>query len=464
MTFALSTVTTTEQILAISFDFGVISTTGGIINTRGYGISGLTGASSLGIHNSGTVFGSLGGISLAENGFSITNNASGSITGGNTGINSFFSGVLDSYITNHGLISGGSSGGDGILIQGAGVTIANTGTIVGINDSAIQINGSAASGTSTVINSGTIMVNASPASNIYAYDGSSKVDEIYNSGFIFGGIDTEFGDDLVVNSGHIEGEIDLSSGNDTFDGRGGTVTGDVLGGNGDDTFIVDSAQLSLIEALGAGTDAVFSWVTFALGDNFENLTLLGGEDLRGIGNELDNVVTGNAGDNVMNGASGADYLYGGLGDDLLAGAAGSDRLYGDDGDDELRGGDGLDRLFGGADNDVLRGGMGVDYLTGGTGADVFQFVYSTDAGSDPTQADHIMDFSAGEDMIDLSALTAAPLVYQGNGAFVAGQASVRYIVSGADANVLIDLDGDLWADMRITVHGVTSFTEADFVL
>ncbi|MBU2503348.1 VCBS domain-containing protein [bacterium] len=68
---------------------------------------------------------------------------------------------------------------------------------------------------------------------------------------------------------------------------------------------------------------------------FDNVTITSfdkdGPD--GIGNELDNVITGNSGDNVLSGLGGEDTLIGGIGDDTL---------------------------IGGGDNDEIDGGLGID--------------------------------------------------------------------------------------------------------
>ena len=67
---------------------------------------------------------------------------------------------------------------------------------------------------------------------------------------------------------------------------------------------------------------------------------------------------GDAGDDIIFGGFGPDYLNGGAGDDELRGAAGNDTLIG---------GPGRDQLAGEAGNDVLIGGPGKDFLEGGPG-------------------------------------------------------------------------------------------------
>ncbi|WBU53907.1 Hint domain-containing protein [Paracoccus sp. SCSIO 75233] len=56
-------------------------------------------------------------------------------------------------------------------------------------------------------------------------------------------------------------------------------------------------------------------------------------------------------------------------DDLIEGGTGADRLYGEEGADTLDGGDGTDSLDGGEANDSLSGGGDDDTLEGGIGAD-----------------------------------------------------------------------------------------------
>lgn len=63
-----------------------------------------------------------------------------------------------------------------------------------------------------------------------------------------------------------------------------------------------------------------------------------------------------AGNDVVFGGPGVDYLYGGGDHDVLVGGGGNDYLYGEGGRDILIGGAGTDYLYGGADDNVLVGG------------------------------------------------------------------------------------------------------------
>ena len=78
-------------------------------------------------------------------------------------------------------------------------------------------------------------------------------------------------------------------------------------------------------------------------------------------------MTGDAGDDTLNGGNGADALSGGDDADELSGGAGSDTLDGGAGDDALDGGNGADVLDGGVGDDVLTGGEGTDTMNFGDG-------------------------------------------------------------------------------------------------
>jgi Ca2+-binding RTX toxin-like protein len=108
---------------------------------------------------------------------------------------------------------------------------------------------------------------------------------------------------------------------------GGIGADRMTGGTGNETYVVDTFRDVTIEAAGAsgGTDTVRAWVNHRLAAGIENLALAG-TDLRGIGNGLANVLTGNATDNRLVGLEGADRLVGGGGSDLLEGGAGADTI------------------------------------------------------------------------------------------------------------------------------------------
>jgi Ca2+-binding RTX toxin-like protein len=120
--------------------------------------------------------------------------------------------------------------------------------------------------------------------------------------------------------------------NNTLDGAGGVDT--MKGGAGSDTYIVDNKDDLIVENKGEGTaDTVQSSVTFTLAANIENLTLTGADTIDGAGNDLANVITGNATDNKLQGFAAADKLTGNDGSDTLDGGQGNDTMIGGQGND-----------------------------------------------------------------------------------------------------------------------------------
>jgi Ca2+-binding RTX toxin-like protein len=174
---------------------------------------------------------------------------------------------------------------------------------------------------------------------------------------------SNFGDYLIGNE--VGNVLQGLGGNDTLDGLLGA---DVMaGGAGNDVYLVDNAADFVQEAAGAGTDAVFTTVSYALrvGQAIESLIANptgASTPLSLTGNELANKITGNSGANILNGGKGDDYLSGG---------AGNDKLYGN---------------------------IGKDVMLGGAGKDFYYFNTSLNA---KTNVDTIKDFSHRDDTIAL---------------------------------------------------------------
>lgn len=128
---------------------------------------------------------------------------------------------------------------------------------------------------------------------------------------------------------------------------GGAGADRMSGGAGDDTYVVDNPGDRVTETSGTGgTDLVQSSVTFTLGAFVENLMLTGSAAINGIGNDLDNELTGNSANNTLIGGIGNDTLVGGLGTDTLNGGVGNDRYVysGAFGTDTIIDGGGSDRI------------------------------------------------------------------------------------------------------------------------
>ncbi|WP_431149420.1 putative Ig domain-containing protein [Acidovorax facilis] len=96
---------------------------------------------------------------------------------------------------------------------------------------------------------------------------------------------------------------------------GGSVS-NFVGTSGDDRYVVDNRDDSIVEAVNGGTDSVESSVSYALPDNVENLTLTGALSGDLTGNKLKNILVGNDSDNTLDwGGGGLDTLQGGAGND-----------------------------------------------------------------------------------------------------------------------------------------------------
>ena len=103
----------------------------------------------------------------------------------------------------------------------------------------------------------------------------------------------------------------------------------MIGGAGNDTYIVDNVGDVVVEGLNAGADRVHTLLSsYTLGANLENLSYAGTGAFIGTGNTLANTITGGAGNDVLTGGAGNDTLIGGLGNDtfMFAAGFGNDRV------------------------------------------------------------------------------------------------------------------------------------------
>ncbi|MFM9935711.1 MAG: calcium-binding protein [Novosphingobium sp.] len=219
-------------------------------------------------------------------------------------------------------------------------------------------------------------------------------------------------------------------GDDLLDG--GTGGDRMAGGLGDDTYIVDSISDRVTELRGAGIDSVETGLfAYSLRLNVENLTFTSSGRHIGFGNNLANMITGNAGN---------DRLTGKAGDDSLSGGAGVDSLYGGTGNDRLSGGTGADKLYGGAGNDVLDGGSSADLMVGGAGNDTYVVDSVGDrlregpkAGTDTVQSS--VTFKLGANIENLVLTGSDPIRGTGN-------ALDNVLTGNEEANTLRGLAGN----------------------
>jgi Ca2+-binding RTX toxin-like protein len=276
----------------------------------------------------------------------------------------------------------------------------------------------------------------------------------------------EFGQVLVGNSAA-----------NVLNGGGGA---DILQGlGGADTYIVD-ADDRVYEAANGEVDYVATSDSYALlaGQGIEILSTTDNAGTAAInltGNELLQVLVGNAGNNIINGGGGSDIFDGLGGNDTYIVGAG-DRVYeavargsdsvaakvsyallagqeiellstnnnGGTASINLTGNEFGQVLVGNAGNNVLDGGNGSDLLQGLSGADMFQFTTALGAGN----VDTILDFAVGTDRITLdnTVFNTLPDGALNPNAFFTGTAAHdaddRIMYDGATGQLFYDADGN----------------------
>jgi microcystin-dependent protein len=268
----------------------------------------------------------------------------------------------------------------------------------------------------------------------------------------------------------------------------GGIGADLMtGGTGNDTYVVNNSGDAVIENPAEGTDTVQSSVHNQLAPNVENLVLTGNADLQGYGNDLANTLTGNSGNNLLDGGANADVMIGGLGNDTYfvdnIGDAvvenaneGTDAIFASinlglsanvevlvlQGSADLQGyGNALaNTLNGNTGNNLLDGGAGADRMVGGGGNDTYfvddpgdVVVENAGQGTDAVFAS--VSRTMGVNLETLVLQGSADLQGYGNGAantlfgntgnnLLDGRASADRMVGGAgDDTYFVDDAGDL---------------------
>lgn len=244
--------------------------------------------------------------------FKLTVLETGSLFGESFGVNA--TGALD--LSNAGFI-GGAAGLN--LSGGFRNQVFNQGVVQG----SIQLS---AGVERTVIENGGRIVDESTSgtTNIYVFAPVTLINSGYIDGANYSFYSMGNHSDLVVNTGVIEGDVVLGDGNDTFDGRGGTlIASRVYGFAGDDTFIIDASAATGIENLfgDQGTDTLdLSQTNAAFWVDFE----------------WQGIQVWTSGGSVATGANANTPLARVSDFERILGSAGSDTIYGNASDNVYR--------------------------------------------------------------------------------------------------------------------------------
>jgi Ca2+-binding RTX toxin-like protein len=159
-------------------------------------------------------------------------------------------------------------------------------------------------------------------------------------------------------------------------------------------------------------------------------------------------------------SSNDDFLLGTGSGETLSGGQGDDILVGLGGNETLSGGLGNDLLLGGAGNDRLEGGAGLNILVGGAGTDTF--VIDQSALTEINMVDVIVDYTHGEDMIDLSALLQSLGGAPNDPASV--EAAVRLSNDGTNTTLWVDSDGTQSGTTEVAVATLSGVHTAVTIL
>jgi Ca2+-binding RTX toxin-like protein len=254
----------------------------------------------------------------------------------------------------------------------------------------------------------------------------------------------------------VNNRITGNIGNNILDGGMGADT--LTGGAGNDTYVVDNINDVVIEQVGEGHDLVRTSLSYTLGANVEDLTMIGNSDGSLRGNALDNVITGNAGSNSIDGGLGADTMIGGAGNDTYfvdnlndvvteLADEGIDTVWtsvdftlSDNVENGFMTGNANLNLTGSALDNTLNGNEGNNILSGGLGADRM----SGAGGDDTYVVDNVNDIvletpDKGHDLVSTSVdYTLGDNVEDGT---ITGNADVKLSGNNLD-NILIGNSGN----------------------
>jgi len=195
-----------------------------------------------------------------------------------------------------------------------------------------------------------------------------------------------------------------------------------------------------------------------------------GSCIDALGEQGNDIITGNPSNNHISGGIDSDWIDGGAGDDSLFGDSGNDFIFGGVGNEVIRGGAGNDIIDGGADNDDIFGGLGKDHMTGGSDHENFFFLSVADS-KRGLGRDVITDFQeGGTDFINLQIIDAkrggadSAFHFIGSKQFHDKAGELHFKINATTTIVEGDVNGDGRADFQIELSGQHALLAADFLL
>lgn len=455
-------------------DSAIIQADGSVLATGTYGtgvyLNGYATDSTLIVN--GFVYGTLEGVYSLGSSVNITIN--GQVVGGSTGI-SMNSGDL--YISPTGVVTGG----DALSISGASVV--NDGTLNGTGNEAVQFSSGSlynnglissngwsifytADGIGSINNTGTIQ---GDLLTYYAATNAIHLN-IDNSGDWDGSLGLTPGDDSVTNTGTITGDVNLGDGTNMLDSRYGFIGGDVSGGSGIDTILLGAGDSTITGGAGGDTidgGAGIDTVAYNTSGSGVTVNLLTGAASRGdaqgdhisnvenvMGTIYKDVLTGNDGNNVLNGLVGTDTLIGNGGDDTLIMLGGGRAIIdGGSGNDLIQLNTYDAAVYGNAFNSMTE-------VNGGTGYDTLEItrapVMTFTANSVRNIEHFIVEDGYSYNFTSVDGTVSAGARMWVDGSALTGARSLRFNGS-AETNGAFDFTGGAYRDTFIGGAGADTF-------
>lgn len=416
----------------------------------------------------------------------------------------------------------GATGVDVLVSSLTGLTLTNSGIILGDGDTVFRLSDMT-------------------RDREFAVIGSAARDSVTNSGTIEGVVHLQGGNDTMSNSGNTESGIYMGDGDDRLTNTGrintdfslpsplldrlrsgvfreayenpsfmSTSVGAHMGA-GNDLLTTTTGEIGAMVSMGIGNDTLTGGAKSDFvqeDDGLDRYTLAAGSDYFLIGQDdlFNDTIDGGAGNDLLKlGSDGDGWLL-----DLNAGTlrqnnlvetvptlstnvdsiVGFEQVIAGMDNDTIIGSARAETISGGAGNDSITGGGGKDVLYGNEhrasfnppdrGADVFVFNAASDSGTTRATRDVIMDFVLTDDKIhltfdantvvtgnqlfDYAGIQYGGFTREGDGdaaRFNAGE--LRYHYEAGNTILRGDTNGDGLADFSIELRGQIALTSSDFV-